>query len=57
MNILRDSLVIARRNTIRIRRVPDVMVFVLIQPLMFVVLFAMSLADPLIFQAAVTESF
>ena len=40
MNILRDSLVIARRNTIRIRRVPDVMVFVLIQPLMFVVLFA-----------------
>jgi ABC-2 type transport system permease protein len=40
MNAVRDSLVIARRNTIRIRRVPDVMVFVLIQPLMFVVLFA-----------------
>ena len=40
MSIFRDSLVIARRNTIRIRRVPDVMVFVLIQPLMFVVLFA-----------------
>jgi hypothetical protein len=40
MNILRDSLVIARRNTIRIRRVPDVMVFVLLQPILFVVLFA-----------------
>ena len=40
MSMLRDSLVIARRNTIRIRRVPDVMVFVLLQPLMFVVLFA-----------------
>jgi len=40
MNTLRDAAVIARRNLIRIRRVPDVMVFVLIQPLMFVVLFA-----------------
>ena len=40
MSMLRDSFVIARRNTIRIRRVPDVMVFVLLQPLMFVVLFA-----------------
>ena len=40
MSTLRDAAVIARRNIIRIRRVPDVMVFVLIQPLMFVVLFA-----------------
>ncbi|MGA0064506.1 MAG: ABC transporter permease [Ilumatobacteraceae bacterium] len=40
MSVLRDSLIIARRNVIRIRRVPDVMVFVLIQPLMFVLLFA-----------------
>ena len=40
MSVLRDSLIIARRNIIRIRRVPDVMVFVLIQPLMFVLLFA-----------------
>ena len=40
MSTLRDALIIARRNTIRIRRVPDVMVFVLLQPLMFVVLFA-----------------
>ena len=40
MSTLRDALVIARRNVIRIRRVPDVMAFVLIQPLMFVMLFA-----------------
>lgn len=40
MSTLRDALVIARRNVIRIKRVPDVMVFVLIQPLMFVLLFA-----------------
>ncbi len=36
----RDTAVIARRNVIRIRRVPDVMAFVLVQPLMFVLLFA-----------------
>ena len=40
MTMVRDAAVIARRNVIRIRRVPDVMAFVLIQPLMFVVLFA-----------------
>jgi ABC-2 type transport system permease protein len=40
MSTLRDSLVIAQRNIIRIKRVPDVMAFVLIQPLMFVLLFA-----------------
>jgi ABC-2 type transport system permease protein len=40
MSIVRDSLVIAQRNIIRIKRVPDVMAFVLIQPLMFVLLFA-----------------
>lgn len=37
---LRDASVIAHRNIIRIRRVPDVMAFVLVQPLMFVLLFA-----------------
>ncbi|MEN9801562.1 MAG: hypothetical protein RLZ37_687, partial [Actinomycetota bacterium] len=37
---LRDAAVIAHRNVIRIRRVPDVMAFVLVQPLMFVLLFA-----------------
>ena len=40
MSIVRDSLVIAQRNIIRIKRVPDVMAFVLMQPLMFVLLFA-----------------
>lgn len=40
MNTVRDALIIAHRNVIRIKRVPDVMVFVLIQPLMFVLLFA-----------------
>jgi len=40
MSVLRDAATIARRNMIRIRRVPEVMVFVLIQPLMFVLLFA-----------------
>ncbi len=40
MSMLRDATTIARRNMIRIRRVPDVMVFVVIQPLMFVLLFA-----------------
>ena len=40
VGVLGDAAVIARRNVIRIRRVPEVMVFVLIQPLMFVVLFA-----------------
>lgn len=40
MSTFRDARVVARRNLIRIKRVPDVMVFVLIQPLMFVLLFA-----------------
>ncbi|MEY3340157.1 MAG: hypothetical protein RLZZ269_68 [Actinomycetota bacterium] len=40
MSLLRDATTIAHRNMIRIRRVPDVMVFVVVQPLMFVLLFA-----------------
>ncbi|MBU6200485.1 MAG: ABC transporter permease [Acidobacteria bacterium] len=40
MSVLRDAVIVARRNVIRIRRVPEVMTFVLIQPLMFVLLFA-----------------
>ena len=40
MTMLRDAATIARRNMIRIGRVPEVMVFVLVQPLMFVLLFA-----------------
>ena len=40
MTVLRDAAIVARRNVIRIRRVPEVMTFVVIQPLMFVLLFA-----------------
>lgn len=35
-----DGLVIAKRNLIKIKRVPDVLVFVLLSPIMFVLLFA-----------------
>jgi ABC-2 type transport system permease protein len=40
VSVIRDGATIARRNMIRIGRVPEVMVFVLVQPLMFVLLFA-----------------
>ncbi|MDN3297654.1 ABC transporter permease [Streptomyces ficellus] len=35
-----DSLVVARRNLIRMSRIPEVIIFGLIQPIMFVVLFS-----------------
>jgi ABC transporter DrrB family efflux protein len=38
--MLADSSVIARRNVIKIRRVPEILVFVLLSPIMFVLLFA-----------------
>ncbi|SFX35758.1 ABC transporter permease [Streptomyces atratus] len=37
---MRDSLVIARRNLIRMARIPEMIIFGLIQPIMFVVLFS-----------------
>ncbi|MBV2356467.1 ABC transporter permease [Streptomyces sp. J2-1] len=37
---VRDSLVIARRNVVRMARIPEVLIFGLIQPIMFVVLFS-----------------
>jgi ABC transporter DrrB family efflux protein len=37
---VRDSLVIAKRNLIRMLRIPEVVIFGLIQPVMFVVLFS-----------------
>ena len=37
---LADGAVVAKRNLIKIRRVPEVLVFVLISPIMFVLLFA-----------------
>ncbi|MFG2193162.1 ABC transporter permease [Streptomyces sp. NPDC048639] len=37
---VRDSLVIAQRNLIRMARIPEVVIFGLVQPIMFVVLFS-----------------
>jgi ABC transporter DrrB family efflux protein len=37
---MRDSLVVAKRNLLRMLRIPEIVVFGLIQPIMFVVLFA-----------------
>ncbi|MET8284332.1 ABC transporter permease [Streptomyces sp. NPDC048448] len=37
---VRDSLVIAQRNLIRMSRIPEMLIFGLIQPIMFVVLFS-----------------
>ena len=36
---IRDSLVVARRNLIRMARIPEMLIFGLFQPIMFVVLF------------------
>ncbi|SDC70012.1 ABC transporter permease [Streptomyces prasinopilosus] len=37
---IRDSLIVARRNLIRMARIPEVIIFGLVQPIMFVVLFS-----------------
>jgi ABC transporter DrrB family efflux protein len=39
MSLVSDSLVVVRRNTIKIRRVPDLLVFATLSPIMFVLLF------------------
>ena len=38
-HLVSDSLTIMRRNIIKIRRVPDLLVFTTLQPIMFVLLF------------------
>lgn len=38
--LIRDSLVVAKRNLLRMSRIPEMIIFGLIQPIMFVVLFA-----------------
>lgn len=38
--LVRDSLVVAKRNLLRMSRIPEMIIFGLIQPIMFVVLFA-----------------
>jgi ABC transporter DrrB family efflux protein len=40
VSALTDGWVVAKRNLIKIKRVPDILVFVLISPIMFVLLFA-----------------
>jgi ABC transporter DrrB family efflux protein len=40
LDVFHDGNVIARRNVIKIKRVPEVLVFVLLSPIMFVLLFA-----------------
>ncbi|MBA3745688.1 ABC transporter permease [Sporichthya sp.] len=40
VRVARDGWIVARRNLIKIKRVPEVLVFVLISPIMFVLLFA-----------------
>ena len=40
MSAINDSAVIARRNLIRMARIPEMLIFGLIQPIMFVVLFS-----------------
>jgi ABC-type polysaccharide/polyol phosphate export systems, permease component len=39
-DVLSDGAVVAKRNLIKIKRVPDLMVFTLMSPIMFVLLFA-----------------
>lgn len=39
-HVFEDGVVIARRNVIKIKRVPEVLMFVLVSPIMFVLLFA-----------------
>ncbi len=43
--VLADGAVIAKRNLIKIKRVPEVLVFVLISPILFVLLFAYVFGD------------
>ncbi|MBW3618920.1 MAG: ABC transporter permease [Actinobacteria bacterium] len=42
---LQDGAIVAKRNLIKIKRVPEVLVFVLISPIMFVLLFAYVFGD------------
>ena len=39
-HMVADTSVIVKRNVIKIKRVPDILVFVLLSPIMFVLLFA-----------------
>ena len=45
LHAVSDAAVIAKRNVIKIKRVPEVLVFVLLSPIMFVLLFAYVFGD------------
>ena len=45
MNAVSDAATIAKRNVIKIKRVPEVVVFILLSPIMFVLLFAYVFGD------------
>lgn len=45
VNVLNDSAVIAKRNVIKLKRQPEVIVFVLLSPIMFILLFAYVFGD------------
>ena len=45
LNAVSDAATIAKRNVIKIKRVPEVLVFVLLSPIMFVLLFAYVFGD------------
>jgi len=40
VSAITDAAIVAKRNVIKIKRVPEVMVFVVLSPIMFVLLFA-----------------
>ena len=43
---IRDSMVVAKRNLIRMSRIPEMIIYGLIQPIMFVVLFPSCMEPP-----------
>ncbi|THA32309.1 ABC transporter permease [Streptomyces sp. A1277] len=53
---VRDSLVIARRNLIRMSRIPEMLLFGIIQPVMFVVLFSYVFGGSLVVDGSTSPS-
>ena len=51
-----DGFVVAKRNLIKIKRVPDLLVFTTLQPIMFVLLFAYVFGGAIDVRAATTRS-
>jgi ABC transporter DrrB family efflux protein len=53
----RDALVVAKRNLIKIKRVPDLLVFTTLQPIMFVVLFVYVFGGAIKIQSSTYKEF